>query len=493
MRLPALPLAVAASLGLCCCGQSSSVEEGACAADGQGCAGAAAEVPKAVERRHFWPNKGGNLNGSGQAAISVPLRLEQFSWAHRPSSIVHTSPVIDDEGNVYVSETSGRLVSLTKYGVVRWSYQSSGLNAGIPALHGDYLYGYCDTGYAFSLRLADGEARWARKVGLAAPSDAATAVVYGDIVIMPVNLNVAMTGGNCDFVALSLEDGTMRWSYSVCERSQKTSFNALPAVVNGMVIAHDCTGGMHAFSVEDGTPRWYVAGYAKDTMSTGASAVGPNNMAYAGFVREGFCDLGKGMVRAHDIFSGQVAWTRSFDKGVNAGVAVGYLGKGGPLAVVALVANNFMPPMTWWQTLIFESTWAPLSWKLWVMSFHRSEGRVIAMDAQTGATLWTVQLDTKMEWGYTGFERGCFPDAGGTPSIGADGTVYLNWSKGVSYALRDADGNGQINEWDPKEFSKLEHSLGCNGQTAIAPGMLVAPTCDAIFGWVDDAGKAKAE
>jgi len=65
--------------------------------------------------------------------------------------------------------------------------------------------------------------------------------------------------------------------------------------------------------------------------------------------------------------------------------------------------------------------------------------------------------------------------------MSADGTVYVNWSGGYSYTIRDKNLDGKI---DASEVSFLETNSGMNGETAIAPGLIVVPSCDAFRGYL---------
>ena len=63
-------------------------------------------------------------------------------------------------------------------------------------------------------------------------------------------------------------------------------------------------------------------------------------------------------------------------------------------------------------------------------------------------------------------------------------TVYVNWSGGYLYAIRDSNADGHIDAKDPREVSKFHHGAGANSQSAIGPGMLVAATCEGFLGYL---------
>jgi len=110
--------------------------------------------------------------------------------------------------------------------------------------------------------------------------------------------------------------------------------------------------------------------------------------------------------------------------------------------------------------------------------------QVFVLKAVDGEVLW--QFDLPRWWKEcAGILHGdsCCPDAFGNPAIGEDGTVYVNWSGGKSYALRDANKDGKIDMNDPAELSLWNSGFGSNGITAIAPGLTVTVNCRNLMGY----------
>merc|ERR1712032_1188459 len=104
-------------------------------------------------------------------------------------------------------------------------------------------------------------------------------------------------------------------------------------------------------------------------------------------------------------------------------------------------------------------------------------GTVYAMNAQTGERLWTFMPPAWEKPACAGstWEQPCLPDLWSAPTIGGDGTVYINWSAGgVTYALRDANGDGVISDG---EISSYDAGSAATGPPAVAPGMLTVTTC----------------
>merc|ERR1712048_588470 len=182
--------------------------------------------------------------------------------------------------------------------------------------------------------------------------------------------------------------------------------------------------------------------------------------------------------------TGKVLWTREFEQGINATPAVGPVSPNGKLAVVVAVGNNVrVPDHPWW------CPWGDFNARaLWrAMGLMEKspgmQGDIVTLDAQTGETIWKFTTPKRRKASNAGSAWWDlhFPDHWGAPSIGGDGTVYANWSGGISYALRDNDGDGVVNPNDPQEVSCYKHGWSSNSCTAIVPGMVVVGTCRRLY------------
>lgn len=282
-----------------------------------------------------------------------------------------------------------------------------------------------------------------------------------------------------DIVALDTKTGDVKWRYSVTKRSQNKVilYNAMPAIVNDKVFVDDFSGGAYCLSLEDGREIWHQPAPNPGTWSTGGMAVGPNNRMYiARNLKTHWGCNGDGMLRALDLETGKVIWERHFPGlSNNVGVAIGHLRPGGPLVVVAALGDNLSGTPVNWRDKPFEMYYL---WK------HKPKSVVMAMDAGTGHTIWALDLPLS-SYAYSGvtWERQCFPDIFGNPSIGADGSVYVAWSGGKVFAIKDTNGDGQVSEGDRTEVSSYYSGFGSNGNPALAPGYMVAPTCNALIGF----------
>jgi len=287
--------------------------------------------------------------------------------------------------------------------------------------------------------------------------------------------------------ALDVKDGRLKWSFdqiAAARREDAVTCNQMPAVVGDSVLFGDSFGGVYSIALADGALRWYanattslrllaMAGGMFPWGTTAGMVVGPNDRIYHGYNQVG----GIGRLRCHNILDGGVVWEAHFPSELNAAPAVGTLyGLGQKLAVVVgLGLNPSMDPL------------GPVGRVAYRLGARQGKATsVLALDAGNGMRLWRFDAPDwhgTLENNDAGQDLYCAPDTWGNPAIGSDGTVYMNWSGGKAFALRDANGDGVVDHNDPKEVSSYHHGFGANGETAIAPGFVVAPSCKQVIAW----------
>lgn len=424
----------------------------------------------------FWAFKGGDLNHSGYSAYVGAHDLSTPTWIFEepdvmskgemvgPMKVFHGSPVIDGDKNVYIQSTTGWVYSINSAGQLRWSLELDDGNPGNLALLDGKVYASSQDGQVYSIDMVTGSIVWQKKVSDRSPDDTHSLTAVSGTILTAC---YAESGkGSFGVCALSAQDGTTKWTYNMTARGSR-AYNHVASVVGNAVIFGDIAGGAYSVSLETGQENWWKAGVDYGAFSTAASlTVGPNNMAYAGFnTGTDYCSGPNttGIVRAHRIATGDVAWSRNFSEGVNAVPAVGPLGS--TIAVIVAVGND-------------------LECEAVVKTTKMKHGKIFALDAFTGDTIWrfdTPEYDKSCA-GNTP-ESVCCPDIWGQPSLGKDGTVYVNWSGGVSFAIKEVTRDGVIDTTDPLEFSSYAHGKGSNGNTAIAPGLTVTVDCTQLMGY----------
>lgn len=424
-----------------------------------------------------WAMKGGNLNHSAFAAFEGTHLMTEPSWIFTepelwrkggkviPSSmkVFHGSPVIDEEKNVYIQSTTGWVYSLDKSGLLRWSAELTAANPGNLALLTGSAFTATQDGKLWSLDMQTGSVNWNSSISYRCPDDThSVAAVQGTVLAA---CDAQPTIGNGAVCAASTVDGSLLWKYDMVAKHDTRGYNQAYVVLEDTVYFGDRSGGLYAVSIKDGSELWYVADPSQTSgFTTGGMVAGPNNQIYFGFNAAAFTS---GILRAQDMATGKVIWTRTFVEAINAQPAVGPLGPFGRLAVIVAVGNNVE------CEIITHRTTEKMS-------------HVYAIDAITGDTIWTYNLPVNDQscLGNSLFGTFCCPDVFGQPTLAADGTAYVNWSAGYSFAIKDANGDGHIDATDPAEYSSYQHKQGSNGNTAVVPGLTVAVSCSQLMGYV---------
>jgi len=128
---------------------------------------------------------------------------------------------------------------------------------------------------------------------------------------------------------------------------------------------------------------------------------------------------------------------------------------------------------------------------LWLWHSRDLAGSLVALDAQTGQTLWTFSPplyrglscagDEELFWPRLMKRREdplgdeyCLPDSWSQAVIDANGTVFVGNMDGRLYIVRDEDGDGEI---AGREASSLDFGNAFQATQAIAPGMFVVVPC----------------
>lgn len=490
---------------LCCFGlglgasEVGAAEETCSAGGGPGC-GAPSPAP-------FCPYKGHNLNHSGLSHSVGPFDISKPLWIWEEPNrknkgnefaeymkVFHASPMLDGEYNTYIQSTTGYVYSIDKAGKTRWEFKTSRSSPANIAILGDVVYTIDDAGVVFAIDKNSGKELVRNKVALSAPSDTHSLVARDGLVLTacnPKNHDLGWGRGagmmGEAVCALDAKDLQVRWIFDHIEytkpRMDALSCNQLQAIVGDTAIFGDSFGGVYRVALEDGAVRWYATpitdmGRIAATKgmlpygTTGTVVVGPNDRVYHAFNTAGQV----GTVRAFNVHNGRAVWERSFPgTEANAAVAVGKVyGWGERLAVVIALGSNPEMTMSWWH------------WIRSLLGLVTVSSPVMALRADSGATLWKLDLSHNghCSGSHVSLDREgtlCAPDIWGNPTIGADGTVYLNWSGGKTFAVRDANGDGVVDPKDPKEVSSYSHGFGSNGATAVAPGYAVAPSCRQIM------------
>jgi subtilisin family serine protease/outer membrane protein assembly factor BamB len=172
---------------------------------------------------------------------------------------------VDANGNIYIPNLAGHVISLTSKSVVRWDVNLGTAIHNCPALSSDGIVVVKDDGgVVHGLNASSGAQVWSYTTGTdtyGGPSISSSGIVYiGD--------------GSNVMHALKATDGTKQWTFTA-DGAIYTS----PAIDNAGNLYFSTTSGTVYSLKSDGTQRWMTAGSASITSSP---ALGADGTVYLG-------------------------------------------------------------------------------------------------------------------------------------------------------------------------------------------------------------------
>jgi len=453
-------------LAACLC-TAAAAGPAAAVQDEVGLVQAQAALHSSQARPAFWAGKNGNLLRTGASRYLVPSNLKSgpaWSFHEKGNGLIRAAPLIDSEYNIYLATIPGNVYKMNPHGKVLWKYSANRTIPCVPALMDGAIFAGTDEGRVFALDTDTGRQLWSTKVAQSIGGDTWSVTAAEGVVVVPGQQQpiLAPAGGGNRVLALDAKDGSKKWSFTPGDMV----YNFLSAVHQGSLVFSDLTGRAYRLKLESGDEIWRTERAKNAAPTTGGAVVGPNGIVYVtSNLHQGPSTVGK--VSALTFSKGQLLWEQTVGLPANNAAAVGLLGEG-PLAslgvVIGVGANPSLP--------------GPVSNLL--RALDPKPGKVIALNALTGKPIWSYNMPT-----WQGAAAGdtlshvCLPDSFGNPAIGGDGTVYIGFENGKLYAIRDGDGDGQINERQG-EASSYSTGNAFQGSPAIAPGMLVATPCNAM-------------
>lgn len=413
--------------------------------------------PALQQKEHIWSHKNGDLMRTGKSVLhTAPSDLTTPLWkwsvpGHTlTSGSIESTPLIDRDGNIYITTTMGGIHKMARNGAELWSVRvGSRLMTG--ALYGDAMYiGTCE-GEALSIDLATGRVNWRQKYAPMAGGDAWTVSAANGTALF-VGATRDMTGGwggNGLIVALSTTDGSFKW---VFDSDGKVIYNFMPVVADNAVTFIDYQGSMHRLDFATGEEQW-VTGGSPDGSTTAGVVLGPGGMAYTNFNTHG---MSGGVLVAYDVNTGKEKWRREVGAEASAAPVVGQLGSNGRIGVVVGLGTN--------AGGFSRETKDAHAW-------------LRAFDAETGADMWTFETPHQMIHGSHGPlgavpGEDTVPDTWSTAAIGSDGVVYAGWQGGRQFAVNGTTG---------RMISSHFNGYGDQAEPAIGDGLVVFATCGEVI------------
>lgn len=334
---------------------------------------------------------------------------------------------------------------------------------------------------AYALNMTDASVIW--KVDMPGRSrgpDSQSLLLVKNRLILPGQIDSPK--GDNGFVAINASNGDYLWEYATDE----IIWNSSPCAADDTILFSSSCGTVFRISL-DGKLLWKAGTQygGKRMCGTGGGSLGPNDVFYSEY-----SDDSGGHIVAHRLSDGEKLWQRDFDH-KHQGMqypSIGRLGTDGPLAVVAALGEN--PGMP--QPLLGgfrEKYFSDASYRK-ELGAEPKANFIIALNAETGETIWEWEEELWDHFGAAGDEEGfierlikhnienpvCLPDLQGIPVVNSlDGSVFASSGHGGNLTvIRDDNKDGII---DTSEVRSFAPGICFLNSPSMAPGMLVVSPC----------------
>jgi hypothetical protein len=203
---------------------------------------------KSYQQDSPWPFYRG-INYDGLSSKTGPL-TDVVKWNLPLSNkIWNTSPVIDENGNIYIcfhiSSSSGGLYSINSNGSLNWTYSvNESTIYAVPSIGSDGII-YFTSGKGMYAINPDGSLKWKNTIGI---SNSACVIINNDGTLYT---GTADTG----FFAINPDDGSTKWNIPKIQMNSESS-NGSGISVNKNIIYCGSNNGLFAIK-SDGNILWY--------------------------------------------------------------------------------------------------------------------------------------------------------------------------------------------------------------------------------------------
>jgi outer membrane protein assembly factor BamB len=374
---------------------------------------------------------------------TAKVQNSRIKWGHTLPEIVTSSPVIGNDGSIYVATRNGAIYALDRFGRLRWAYRTDRTDGSVNASglmldEEDNLY-FSNMGKVFSLT-ASGKKRWEAECSPVNSSRLFEQAALGQ--------GVVYTTCGDNLTALNAIDGRELWKLPIAQ------WNAMPVVLrNGsIVLSHDrslVALDAHGNSLWEFPPPNYIPpptrpGMVTDPMIISSPiAVGSDETLYMG--------SGDGEFSA---FSSEGALKWTYNGGPLRGISF--------LASPVIASDNTILALSTQATLYAFTPDGVLLWNVQVGEpikaiFQPSQPSPVLGSDGTIYVLVARKLVALSPAGKQIWELPLSADSPVPPTLAMDGTIYVGTSDGVVYAVRTAS-KGLMNSSWPKYQRDLANS-----------------------------------
>ncbi len=367
-----------------------------------------------------WPHFGGLYNTNsrltpliGPSQTNAPTN----SWSYITNTEVYSSPVIGQDGTIYISsgsdgiDLSGNVYAMNPDGTLKWSYEAISLFYGSCAIGKDgtiYVAGLIPSGevgvgivYAFNPN--NGSVKWTftgfptNGATLASPTIGTDGTIYIaslDNYLYAINPN-----------------GTLKWESPSAGDSY---YLICPAIGQDGTIYAAAADGIRAFNPVDGSIKW-VFGLS----AYSSPAIGPDGSIYIsdpGIGRFIKCDQSGNVIWDVPMISYLVEVPQVSSPAIDSNGII-YLANTTATSTGYIIAIDPVDGSTIWQTdypdPFFSSVTIDGNGTLFVVS---GGGDVLALNSTNGTELWRINT-VGSPWS--------------SPSIGQNNTLYISLFEGI--------------------------------------------------------------
>jgi len=429
------------------------------------------------------------------ADYTAPSNLTAaLSWSwHHPDGQYHTvvvsAPLLDDRKNIYISSEDG-VRKFSPDGEELWHYSAPGPMAYCISLMDGAVFGTTLLGFVFALDMQTGKALWSERFALFNPTDTGYTEAHNGVVVAGVESGNG--GGAMRVLGLDAKSGRRLWEY----KSPVQLWNFMPVFPDDeSFIAMDLHGGVLRHSLHNATLLWRTEPpeVSAGSFSDGGVMIGPDGTSYTCSNHEGIGQQGQhGALRAYGLKSGALLWDRFLEYPCNSWPVVTPDGGsvivpsgafvGSPLASMQEALKGFGMS----EQQLHDLSLSLGDKELKTLNQPDRTAAIVAFDARTGAPQWSTELPPYGRLAARGDEEGflqrrelklrdqCLPAQFGSPTVSADGTVYVGRADGLLYAVERGTGR----------FRTFDAQAGfLHPGTSWAPGMMAVTTCDGLFVW----------
>lgn len=219
-----------------------------------------------------WNQHKGNAKNTGQIFAKgpdVPALLWKFTFEDN-DIVERSSPVVDNQGNVYVGTIKGYLYSIDKEGNLNWKYNIGSKIETTPAVSNDTIY-LSNKGILYAINY-NGTLKWSKSINTNPSKYPSSPTISNDGTIYVATISSSNYGSLYAFNP----DGSMKWNSQTYRDYGRDSYASTPAIGDdGTIYYFGSEKELYCMNPLNGGNRWSISIFGSYTVS-GSPAIGTN-------------------------------------------------------------------------------------------------------------------------------------------------------------------------------------------------------------------------